>query len=51
LESVNAADLGLDLIPRNTVTRVEEPPARKSGVTVDSVDSLLQKLKNEAGVL
>lgn len=32
-------------------TQVVPPPARKGGVFVESVDELLDKLKNEAGVL
>ena len=31
--------------------QVGPPPAREGGVMVESVDELLEKLKNEAGVL
>lgn len=31
--------------------QVVQPPARKGGVLVESVDELLDKLRNEAGVL
>jgi len=44
-------DYGVDVTPRLAVVRVTEPPARKAGVRVASVDELMDKLKNEAGVL
>ena len=37
--------------PKNKVLEVFEPPARKEGILVDDVNSLLDKLKNEASVL
>lgn len=40
-----------DLQPRNTVLKVEEPAARKAGEIVDSVDSLINSLKNKAKVI
>jgi electron transfer flavoprotein beta subunit len=46
-----AADFGVDIAPRLTVRRVSEPPVRKAGVRVGSIDELVEKLKNEAGVL
>ena len=46
-----AADYGVDLAPRLTVRKVTEPPVRKAGVRVGSVDELVEKLKTEAGVL
>lgn len=51
LDIINAADLGLDLAPRNVVVRMDEPAARKAGAIVDSVDTLIAKLKSEAKVL
>jgi electron transfer flavoprotein beta subunit len=33
------------------VVDVADPPTRKAGVKVDSVDTLVNKLKNEAGVI
>lgn len=36
---------------RNRPLQVTPPPARKGGVFVESVDELVEKLKNEAGVL
>jgi electron transfer flavoprotein beta subunit len=44
-------DYGVDVTPRLTVISVTEPPARKAGVKVASVAELVDKLKNEAGVL
>jgi electron transfer flavoprotein beta subunit len=45
------ADYGVDASPRLEVVSVTEPPARKAGVKVGSVAELVDKLKNEAGVL
>ncbi|GGG49934.1 electron transfer flavoprotein subunit beta/FixA family protein [Chelatococcus composti] len=43
--------LGVDVTPRLKVLKTTEPPARKAGVKVGSVAELVQKLKDEAGVL
>jgi len=51
LETIDAASLGIDLAPRNTVVKVEEPPVRKAGVFVENVDALIDKLRNEAAVI
>ena len=51
LDVKTAADFGVDVTPRLTVNKVSEPPARKAGVKVGSIDELVDKLKNEAGVL
>jgi len=48
IETIDAASLGVDLEPAYTVESVSDPPARKGGIKVDSVDMLLDKLKNEA---
>ncbi len=45
------ADYGVDSAPRLKVLNTAEPEARKAGVKVASVDELVDKLKNEAGVL
>jgi electron transfer flavoprotein beta subunit len=45
------ADYGVDTNPRLKVLKVTEPPKRAAGVKVKSVAELLDKLKNEAGVL
>ena len=51
LDAKTAADYGVDVAPRLTIVTTTEPPARKAGVKVESVDELISKLKNEAGVL
>jgi electron transfer flavoprotein beta subunit len=51
LDMRTAADLGVDVAPRLTTKKVTEPPVRQAGVKVASVDELVDKLKNEAGVL
>jgi electron transfer flavoprotein beta subunit len=51
VETVKPADLGVDVAPRLTVLKVEEPPKRKAGVKVGSVAELVDKLRNEAKVI
>ena len=51
VESIIAADLGVDIAPRIEQTKVEEPPKRKAGIKVSNVAELVQKLKNEAKVI
>ncbi len=51
LDILEPAALGVDIAPRLTVVKVSEPPVRKGGVKVSSVDELVDKLKNEAKVL
>jgi electron transfer flavoprotein beta subunit len=51
IEEIALGDLGLDTAPRNVVTSVEEPPVRKAGITVETVDDLVDKLKTEASVI
>jgi len=48
---LTAEELGTDITPRLTVQKVEEPPKRKGGTKVKSVDELVDKLKNEAKVI
>ena len=43
--------LGVDVAPRLKVLKVEEPPKRKAGIKVKTVAELVDKLKNEAGVI
>jgi electron transfer flavoprotein beta subunit len=45
------ADYGVDPTPRLKVLKVSEPAKRAAGVKVKSVAELLDRLKNEAGVL
>jgi len=51
LEQIDATELGIDTKPRIEQIKVEEPPKRKAGIKVASVEELVQKLKNEAKVL
>jgi electron transfer flavoprotein beta subunit len=51
LDKKTAGDYGVDVAPRLEVIKTEEPGGRKAGVKVGSVTELVDKLKNEAGVL
>jgi electron transfer flavoprotein beta subunit len=51
LEEKTAADYGVDVTPRLTIVKTAEPAGRKAGVKVGSVDELIAKLKDEAGVI
>ena len=44
-------DLGVDVAPRITTLKVEEPAKREGGVKVADVAELIEKLKNEAKVI
>jgi electron transfer flavoprotein beta subunit len=50
LDTVNPADLGVDLTPRVKTLKVDEPAKRQGGSKVASVDELVAKLKG-TGVL
>jgi len=51
LEVVKPDELGVDLAPRLKTLKVQEPPKRKAGAQVKTVDELVAKLKNEARVI
>ena len=51
MDEKTPADYGVDATPRLTVVTTEEPPQRQAGVIVGDVAELVDKLKNEAGVL
>ena len=51
IESLAPGDLGVDVTPRLTVLKVEEPTSRKAGVRVENVEALVEKLRNEAKVI
>ncbi len=51
LATKTPADYGVDVTPRLTVVKTVEPAGRKAGVKVGSVDELIAKLKDEAGVI
>ena len=51
LDNVKPADLGVDIAPRLKTLKVSEPPARKAGIKVPDVATLVAKLKTEAKVI
>ena len=51
LEEKTPADYGVDPATRLKVLKTTEPPKREAGVKVKSVGELVDKLKNEAGVI
>ena len=51
LDTFTPEDLGVDVTPRIKTLKVSEPPARKAGITVPDVATLVDKLKNEAKVI
>ena len=51
LDSLTVDELGVDISPRLTILKVEEPDAREAGIKVADVKELVEKLKNEAKVI
>ena len=51
LDETSPETLGVDVTPRLKVLKVAEPPKRQAGVKLGSVAELVDRLKNEAGVL
>ena len=51
LDEKTVADFGADIAPRLKVLHTEEPGGRTAGVKLASVSELVDRLKNEAGVL
>ena len=51
IDVISVSDLGLDMKRRVELLEVNEPPSRKPGEMVEDVDSLVNKLKNEAKVI
>jgi electron transfer flavoprotein beta subunit len=51
LDEKAPADFGVEVKARLKVLKTEEPAGRKAGIKVGSVAELVDKLKNEAGVL
>ena len=51
IDEYSPEDLGVDVSPRLITLRVDEPPPRKGGGKVSDVSELVDKLKNEAGVI
>ncbi|MDY8109642.1 electron transfer flavoprotein subunit beta/FixA family protein [Fulvimarina sp. 2208YS6-2-32] len=51
IETKTPDDFGVDITRRLEVLKTEEPEVRKAGVKVASVDELVDKLRNEVGVI
>jgi len=51
IDEQSPEDLGVDISPRLTTLKVEEPPKRQAGVKVEDVAELVHKLREEAGVI
>ena len=51
IDEKTAADLGVDIKPHLEVIKTAEPPVRKAGVKVKTVAELVDKLKNDVGVI
>ncbi len=51
MDEKTPGDYGVDTAPRLKVLETIEPPKREAGVIVSDVNELVDKLKNEAGVL
>jgi electron transfer flavoprotein beta subunit len=51
IDETSPADLGVDVTPRLTTLKVEAPAKRQTGVIVENVAELVDKLHNEAGVI
>ncbi len=51
IDQIPVADLGVDVSPRLETLKVEDPPKRQGGRKVADIAELVDKLKNEAGVI
>ena len=51
LNVVSAVDMGVDVSSRTELLSVDLPPSREAGIMVETVDELINKLKNEAKVI
>jgi len=51
LQTMTPAELGVDVAPRTKTLKVEPPADRKAGIKVKTVAELVEKLRNEAGVI
>jgi electron transfer flavoprotein beta subunit len=51
IEEKTPDGFGIDLSPRLEVLKTTEPPGRKAGVKVKTVTELVDKLKNEMGLI
>ncbi|MCY4505080.1 MAG: electron transfer flavoprotein subunit beta/FixA family protein, partial [Hyphomicrobiales bacterium] len=51
IAETSPSDYGVDVTPRLEVVKVTDPPQREAGVKLESIPELVDKLKNDAGVL
>ncbi len=51
LKEISLQELGIGVRPRIEIVELDEPPKRKGGRKVESVDELVDKLHNEAKVI
>jgi|TARA_B110000014_G_scaffold60930_1_gene41257 electron transfer flavoprotein beta subunit len=51
MDTLTPEDLGVDATPRINTLKVTPPPERAEGIKVESVEELIDKLKNEAKVI
>jgi electron transfer flavoprotein beta subunit len=51
IDEKSPSDYGVDVAPKLKTLKVTEPPKRQAGIKVKTVAELLDKLKNEAGVI
>lgn len=51
IEKFTVQDLKVEIKSDLEIVQVTEPPKRKAGIIVSSVDELIDKLKNEAHVI
>lgn len=50
IETVKAAELGVDVVSRIQILSVEDPPQRQAGVKVETVEDLVSKLKESGRI-
>ena len=51
IDILEIGSFDIDIKNRLEILEINEPPERKPGIKVEDVDSLVEKLKNEANVL
>ena len=51
LDKKTPEDYGVDVTPKLEIVKTSEPSVREAGIIIESVEELVSKLKNDAGVL
>ncbi len=51
IDSIDVSSLDIDVSPRLSVLKVDEPPVREAGIKVADAAELIDKLRNEAKVI